>query len=41
MYLVIDTKAQEERDNKIGGEIINIVRDRKRNLHLANVFRSG
>ncbi|KAJ5152352.1 hypothetical protein N7492_010647 [Penicillium capsulatum] len=28
-YLVIDTKAQEERDNKIGGEIINIVRDEK------------
>ena len=28
-YVVIDTKAQEERDNKIGGEIINIVRDEK------------
>lgn len=28
-YLVIDTKAQDERDNKIGGEIINIVRDEK------------
>lgn len=28
-YVVIDTQAQEERDNKIGGEIINIVRDEK------------
>ncbi|KAJ5246216.1 hypothetical protein N7468_001199 [Penicillium chermesinum] len=28
-YLVIDTKDSEERDNKIGGEIINIVRDEK------------
>ncbi|KAJ5690259.1 hypothetical protein N7462_004651 [Penicillium macrosclerotiorum] len=28
-YVVIDTKVQEERDNKIGGEIINIVRDEK------------
>jgi probable RNA-binding protein EIF1AD len=28
-YLVIDTKASDERDNKIGGEIINIVRDEK------------
>ncbi|OQE27263.1 hypothetical protein PENSTE_c004G09648 [Penicillium steckii] len=28
-YLLVDTKAQEERDNKIGGEIINIVRDEK------------
>lgn len=28
-YVVIDTKASEERDNKIGGEIINIVRDEK------------
>lgn len=28
-YVVIDTKAQEERDNKIGAEIINIVRDEK------------
>lgn len=28
-FLVVDTKAQEERDNKIGGEIINIVRDEK------------
>lgn len=28
-YVVVDTKAQEERDNKIGGEIINIVRDEK------------
>ena len=28
-YLVVDTKAQEERDNKIGGEIVNIVRDEK------------
>lgn len=28
-YLVIDTKNKEERDNKIGGEIINIVRDEK------------
>lgn len=28
-YLVIDTKPTEERENKIGGEIINIVRDEK------------
>ncbi|KAJ5370834.1 uncharacterized protein N7496_006926 [Penicillium cataractarum] len=28
-YVVVDTQAQEERDNKIGGEIINIVRDEK------------
>ncbi|KAJ5160000.1 uncharacterized protein N7482_007004 [Penicillium canariense] len=28
-YVVIDTKARAERDNKIGGEIINIVRDEK------------
>ncbi|GLI72621.1 hypothetical protein PoHVEF18_000800 [Penicillium ochrochloron] len=28
-FLVVDTQAQEERDNKIGGEIINIVRDEK------------
>ncbi|KAJ5939175.1 hypothetical protein N7466_002309 [Penicillium verhagenii] len=28
-YMAIDTKASEERDNKIGGEIINIVRDEK------------
>lgn len=28
-YVVIDTKASEERDNKISGEIINIVRDEK------------
>lgn len=28
-YVVVDTKASEERDNKIGGEIINIVRDEK------------
>lgn len=28
-YVVVDTKAQEERDNKIGGEIVNIVRDEK------------
>ncbi|KAJ5098464.1 hypothetical protein N7532_005465 [Penicillium argentinense] len=28
-YLLVDTKTQEERDNKIGGEIINIVRDEK------------
>ncbi|CAI7567703.1 hypothetical protein N7533_003110 [Penicillium manginii] len=28
-YLLVDTKAQEERDNKIGAEIINIVRDEK------------
>ncbi|KAJ5654023.1 Translation initiation factor 1A (eIF-1A) [Penicillium lividum] len=28
-YLVIDTKASDERDNKIGGDVINIVRDEK------------
>lgn len=28
-YVVIDTKEQDERDNKIGGEIVNIVRDEK------------
>jgi probable RNA-binding protein EIF1AD len=28
-FVVIDTSTQEERDNKIGGEIINIVRDEK------------
>jgi probable RNA-binding protein EIF1AD len=28
-YVVIDTTAQDERDNKIGGEIVNIVRDEK------------
>ncbi|KAJ5488957.1 hypothetical protein N7539_003847 [Penicillium diatomitis] len=28
-YVVIDTEPQEERDNKIKGEIINIVRDEK------------
>ncbi|KAF7720314.1 Eukaryotic translation initiation factor 1A [Penicillium ucsense] len=28
-YVVIDTESQEERDNKIKGEIINIVRDEK------------
>ncbi|CAL5871076.1 uncharacterized protein PFLUO_LOCUS5322 [Penicillium psychrofluorescens] len=28
-YVVIDTMAQDERDNKIGGEIVNIVRDEK------------
>lgn len=28
-YLLIDTKASGERDNKIGGEIVNIVRDEK------------
>jgi probable RNA-binding protein EIF1AD len=28
-YVVVDTKGQEERDNKIGGEIVNVVRDEK------------
>ncbi|KAJ5120648.1 uncharacterized protein N7515_010036 [Penicillium bovifimosum] len=28
-YVVIDTKGQEERDNKIEGEIVNVVRDEK------------
>lgn len=28
-YLVIDTKDQEERDNKIGAEIVNLVMDEK------------
>lgn len=28
-YVVVDTKGQEERDNKIRGEIVNIVRDEK------------
>lgn len=28
-FVVIDTQAQDERDNKIGGEIVNIVRDEK------------
>lgn len=28
-FVVVDTSTQEERDNKIGGEIINIVRDEK------------
>ncbi|KAL2011570.1 hypothetical protein VTN00DRAFT_4288 [Thermoascus crustaceus] len=28
-YVVVDTKALEPRENKLGGEIINIVRDEK------------
>jgi probable RNA-binding protein EIF1AD len=28
-YVVVDTKGQEERDNKIRGEIVNVVRDEK------------
>jgi probable RNA-binding protein EIF1AD len=28
-FVVVDTSTSEERDNKIGGEIINIVRDEK------------
>ncbi|KAJ5218846.1 uncharacterized protein N7498_000945 [Penicillium cinerascens] len=28
-FVLVDTSTQEERDNKIGGEIINIVRDEK------------
>ncbi|KAJ5893519.1 hypothetical protein N7495_005210 [Penicillium taxi] len=28
-YIVIDTKASDERENKIGGEIINVVLDEK------------
>jgi len=28
-YVVIDTKALADRDNKLGGEIANIVRDEK------------
>ncbi|PKX97482.1 putative eukaryotic translation initiation factor eIF1a-like protein [Aspergillus novofumigatus IBT 16806] len=28
-YVVVDTNALEDRDNKLGGEIINIVRDEK------------
>ncbi|KAJ5468913.1 hypothetical protein N7475_006665 [Penicillium sp. IBT 31633x] len=28
-YVVVDTKGQEERDNKIEGEIVNVVRDEK------------
>lgn len=28
-YVVVDTKVSDERDNKIGGEIVNIVRDEK------------
>ncbi|KAJ6036937.1 hypothetical protein N7540_001216 [Penicillium herquei] len=28
-YMVIDTKPSEERENKISGEVINIVRDEK------------
>ena len=28
-YVVIDTQTSDERDNKIGGEIVNIVRDEK------------
>lgn len=28
-YVLVDTKALEERDNKLGGEIVNIVRDEK------------
>ncbi|KAJ5101771.1 hypothetical protein NUU61_003993 [Penicillium alfredii] len=28
-YVVVDIQAQDERDNKIGGEIVNIVRDEK------------
>ncbi|KAJ5587348.1 eukaryotic translation initiation factor eIF1a-like protein [Penicillium hispanicum] len=28
-YVVVDTKTSDERDNKIGGEIVNIVRDEK------------
>ncbi|GAQ09682.1 S1-like domain-containing protein C146.08c [Aspergillus lentulus] len=28
-YVVVDTNALENRDNKLGGEIINIVRDEK------------
>jgi probable RNA-binding protein EIF1AD len=28
-YVVVDTNALEDRDNKLGGEIVNIVRDEK------------
>ena len=28
-YVVVDTKALEERENKLGGEIVNIVRGEK------------
>ncbi|KAJ5312485.1 hypothetical protein N7508_003315 [Penicillium antarcticum] len=28
-YVVVDTQGQEERDNKIRGEIVNVVRDEK------------
>ncbi len=28
-YVLVDTKALEHRDNKLGGEIVNVVRDEK------------
>jgi probable RNA-binding protein EIF1AD len=28
-YIVVDTKALDDRENKLGGEIVNVVRDEK------------
>lgn len=28
-YVLVDTKAFEERENKLGGEIVNVVRDER------------